>query len=448
MGKRPNHSMRSGAGVVCLLGWLFLLIQPWALAQENSLFGLGSSREPKQRPLPDRPPVKPSIPPTFDIPVEPLGFSAPGPNYMGQRNTLASLDFLDENRVLFTFRVPGLMRREDINDSDARQIRAVVVTLATGKVEAEALWTVHDRARYLWMLKDGHFLFRDQDTLQAGDASLQLKPLLQFPGPLLSLELDPTQRYMVTNSREPAAEPKNGEVPRPPTAAASVDIEGPKPTGQPELVMRILQRGSGQVMLVGRVRASIHLPINSEGYLETLRGTGTQWVLNLNHFSGGSTILARVESSCMPVLDFVSEEEVLVTACGVGGGRKLTALATNGKRLWEVQTSMDAIWPLLVMAPDGSRLLRETLALNHSMNDYSHVLDAEEVRGQLVRVFDAGSGKVALEAPASPVLDAGGNAAISPSGRRVAVVNSGAIQVFDLPPPTPLAETAVDRQGH
>jgi len=30
----------------------------------------------------------------------------------------------------------------------------------------------------------------------------------------------------------------------------------------------------GQVMLVSRVRAAVHLPINSDGYLETLRGSG------------------------------------------------------------------------------------------------------------------------------------------------------------------------------
>ena len=36
-------------------------------------------------------------------------------------------------------------------------------------------------------------------------------------------------------------------------------------------------------------------------------------------------------------------------------------------------------------------------------------LDREDVKGQLVRVFNAADGKVALEAPASPALDAGGN---------------------------------------
>jgi hypothetical protein len=45
---------------------------------------------------------------------------------------------------------------------------------------------------------------------------------------------------------------------------------------------------------------------------------------------------------------------------------------------------------------------------------------------------------VALTATASPVLDAGGNVAISPSGRRVAVISGGAIQVFELPAPPPL----------
>jgi len=69
---------------------------------------------------------------------------------------------------------------EDRAWSDERQIRAVVLALPAGNVAAEALWTVHDRVRYLWMLKDGHFLLRDRDGLEQGDATLELKPLLLF----------------------------------------------------------------------------------------------------------------------------------------------------------------------------------------------------------------------------------------------------------------------------
>jgi len=45
------------------------------------------------------------------------------------------------------------------------------------------------------------------------------------------------------------------------------------------------------------------------------------------------------------------------------------------------------------------------------------------------------------------VLDAGGNVAISPTGRHVAVLSAGAIQVFELPAPSPLPNTAGKQPG-
>jgi hypothetical protein len=430
-----------------------ILVPQWApscRAQGSTTFPPAESHKGKERPLTDRLPDKPSLPLAFSIPVEPLGFSAPGPIYLGQRNSLVSLDFLDENRLLFTFRVPGLMHRDeaDSESGDARQIRAVVLALPTGNVTAEALWTVHDRVRYLWMLKDGHFLLRDREALKQGDATLELKPLLHFPGPLLWLEMDPSQQFLVTNSREPAAaQNKPGDVPSPAAAQADVNVDGDKGRSLPELVVRILRRSSGQVMLVSRTRMAVHLPINSEGYIETLRGNGEQWTLNMDYFSGGTTSLGRVSSACAPTFDFVSQQEVLVTACDNTGGHRLVAMTTDGHRLWEDLISPQAIWPMVVMAPDGSSLARETLTVNHAVNAYSP-LDAEDIKGQLVRVFDAASGKIELETQASPPLDAGGNVAISPSGRRVAVLHAGAIEVFDLPTPAAHTDTQKAQAGH
>ena len=139
-------------------------------------------------------PEQPSLAPIASIPVVPLGFTAPSSNYLGARNTFVSLDFIDEDRLLFTFRVPGLIHRDlkTGEESSEREIRAVVLKLPQGtgeaRIEAEALWTVHDRVRYLWPLKDGHFLLRDRDNLLQGDATLALKPFLDFPGALLWVE--------------------------------------------------------------------------------------------------------------------------------------------------------------------------------------------------------------------------------------------------------------------
>jgi len=460
----PTASVWLQAFLWLALAGLPLCARPSGPAQAGLAFPADQPKAGKARPLPDRLPEKPTLPPAFTIPVDPLGFSAPGPIYLGQRWSIVSLDFLDEDRLLFTFRVPGLMRREAGDNAwgDQRQIRAVVLTLPAGTVESEALWTVHDRSRYLWMLKDGHFLLRDRDGVEQGDAKLELKPFLQFPGPLLWLEMDPMQQLLVTNSREPAeAAQKPGDVPSADphpndqslspgtavTAKAGVVADGRKAGGSPDLVLRILRRDSGQVMLVSRVRSAGRLPINSDGYLESLQANGEQWLLNLNYFRGGSTVLGRMNSTCSPAFDFVSQQELLVTACTSSGGRKLVAMATDGRRLWEDLTSSEAIWPLLVMAPDGSRLAQETLAVTHAVNAYSPI-ESEDVKGQVVRVFDAANGKVALEAPATPALDAGGNVAISPSGRRVALLNAGAIQVFELPAPPTLADTASEHAGH
>ncbi len=95
------------------------------------------------------------------------------------------------------------------------------------------------------------------------------------------------------------------------------------------------------------------------------------------------------------------------------------------------------MWPLLVMTPSGSRIARETLLLKRSAGRYKHLLGATDIQGQMVRVFDAANGKIVLEAPLTPILDGGGNVAISPSGQRVAILNAGAIQIFSTAPTRP-----------
>jgi len=401
-----------------------------------------SSPPVKERFLIDRFPSEPSLPPASTIPIGPLGFSAPSSNYLGARNSMASLDFLDESRLLFTFRIPGLLHRDEQsnNDRSERQIRAVVVSLPKGTVEAEATWTVHDRVRYLWPLNNGHFLVRDRNNLFEGDATLTLKPYLDFPGSLLWIELDPQQSFLVTNSNEPAArDSKSGGALNPATASAAVTSDQDSGAGgdTPSLVIRILRRDSGEVMLVSRVRTAVHLPINSAGYLENLRSRGMEWILNFRYFTGGSKMLGHVESSCPPDDEFLSEQEILATTCGPSGESILVAVSTAGKTLWETKAPSTEVWPQLVVAANGSRLAWETLDTTHSIYAYAP-MDAGDVKEQSVTVFDAANGDIAMVSPVSPILDAGGNVAVSPSGRRVALLNAGAIQVFDLPAAPPV----------
>lgn len=387
-------------------------------------------------------PSKPSIAPEWTIPVDSLGYAAPGALYLGERNSLVSLDFLDENRLLFTFRVPALLRRKpgDTGDSGEREIRAVVLSLPSGTVEAETNWLLHDRARYLWMLRDGHFLLRDRNQLEEGDASLKLTPLLNFPGPLLSVALDPGQHLMVTTSREPvnagkAAGNTNGKPgPDPAAVDASSNVDTTDTSGadEPDLVLRILDRASGHVMLVTRIHDLVHLPINDEGYVNSRRGSDVEWTVEMNNFTGGSHPLTSFKSACAPDLNFISQQEVLAMACADMGEDALVAMTTEGKKLWIDVVPDRQVWPVLTMAPNGRVVARESLYVSHAINSFAPLGD-EDIKGQWLQVLDAASGKVTFESPVSPILDAGGNVAISPSGRCVAVLNNGALQIFELP---------------
>jgi hypothetical protein len=271
---------------------------------------------------------------------------------------------------------------------------------------------------------------------------------MHFPGSLLWLEMDPEQQWIVTNSREPAdPRPGPGNVPSPTTASADILSDGSPPFAKSDIVLRILQRESGRVMLVSHVRGTLHLPINVDGYLETLRGKGREWVVNLNSFTGGSRTIGKVNSVCSPALEFISRGEVLVTTCNPDGGRWMVAMSTEGKYLWSAAAQSTQIWPRLVMAPNGLRMARETLLVARGV-DVGTPLSFEDVKGQIVEVYDAADGRRSLMTQASPVLDGGGNVAISPSGRRVAVLADGAIQVFELPEPAPLPPAEKKPDAH
>lgn len=418
-----------------------------------TLLGAHPARGQKIKPLPSAPsatrppqlkdhflidklPEKPNVPPFATIPLGPLHFAAPNPVYIGHRFTMASLDFLDENHLLFTFRVPGLIRRTpgDEGDNDEHNIRAVVLSIPSRAVEAQVTWVLHGRDRYIWPLKGGRFLLRDGNVLSMGDARLRTKPFLSFPGPVLDVAMDPDEQYLVTSSREPVAmEAKTGS-----SDDGSADDQS---TGVPEVVLRVFRRASGDVLNVTRVRAAARIPIGSQGILQALRGYSNQWDIGLDGLHGGTTHLARVVSQCRPRLDFISESELLATTCKPEGGFGLIGITTTGQMLWQDSTSGYTVWPILRRSETGLRFLRETLAVTREIGTY-WALDRTDVKAQRIRVFNAADGSVTFEATADPVLDAGGNAAISPSGRRVALLSNGQIQVFNLPAPPPLPEAA------
>lgn len=425
------------------------------IGQIPSAAALTAQPVPSKKQQNRHPAEKDTVQPSVVIPVGPLGFAPPAPFYLGDRFAQVSLDFLTEDSLLFTFRVPGLMAREPAApgqpNQDQRHIRALTLSLPDGKVTAESLWVLHDYSRYLWMLKDGRFLLRDKNTLQLGDDSLHLEPYLRFPGPVANIEFDPDQEMLVADTTEPLpadakADPEqdsSGVASQPSTASASVSMNGHlNLDGQKaQDIVRIFSMNNRKVMLFSRTNGMVHLPVDGEGYYEALRGNDSKWMITYQYFKGATVPIGWVDSTCNPALDALAQGIVLASACTNTGARHLTALVRDRDkdhaRLWDLSLSPTRIWPLLTASADGLRVARATLDVSHPVGPFNP-LDDSDIRGQTVQVYDLASGQVQLTVPASPILDGGGNFALSPSGKRFAVLNQGAIQVFDLPAPAPI----------
>ncbi len=406
--------------------------------------------------------------PRFSIPVTPYGFSPPSASYLGHRFAQLSLDFLTEDTLLFTFRVPGLIPRSAVEASHSsveRNIRALVVSLPDGRVTAEALWTLHDYAPYLAALpgeSGTRFLLRDRNQLQIGDASLTLKPYLRFPGPVINVALEPTRHFLIANTTEnqPADPAKSASgiqnetaapgstsspIGTPSSASASIvssSQEKPVSSTAPNSILRILRLDTGKVQIFSHVAGPTHLAVDGEGYYEALRGKGAAWLIVYNHFNGAVNSLASVDSVCSPALEAVAHGIVLASACFANGSRHLTAITQSQHRLWDLTLPPTEIWPLLAESATGLRIVRSTLEVSHPVGPATP-LDNSDIRGQLLQVHDLADGHLTLSLKANPILDAGGNFALSPSGNRFAFLRDGKIDVFDLPPAPPIPNTLV-----
>jgi hypothetical protein len=94
---------------------------------------------------------------------------------------------------------------------------------------------------------------------------------------------------------------------------------------------------------------------------------------------------------------------------------------------------------VLVTNATGTRIGRESLMTGREMSTLAP-LEPEDIKGQDVQIMDAATGKLVLRAAATPMFDVGGNVAISPSGRRVAIMMGRNLQIFELPDPPPLPD--------
>ncbi|MGB6134389.1 MAG: hypothetical protein WBG54_21620 [Acidobacteriaceae bacterium] len=388
--------------------------------------------------LHDQPAPPPGPAPSLRIPVAPLGYESPNAFYLTARLSSASLGFFDQNRLLFTFRIGGLLPRlpSDRSDDDDQEIRAVVLDLRTGKVLAQTQWRMHDRGQYLWPFIDGQFLLRIRDSLFTLGPSLELHPWMTSSTQLRAVELSPDRATIAIETSAP---------PQPHTGPTLGDA--PVSEDQAVHVSILASASPAHLLAVSQAEQAVLVPLTSHGLLDATQDKLIGlWDIHDVPFRGSPRFLGNVRSTCHPTVQPLSATVALVSACAPDLDlRPVYGISTvTGKELWQANWQSKYVWGWFDCALDGSRFAYESIESTEPVNAFGS-LDEGELGRQLAGVYDTDTGKPVLVLDATPVLSAGQNLALSPDGRRLAILRHGAIEVYDLPPVAPPAPAAAKR---
>jgi hypothetical protein len=378
--------------------------------------------------------------PSVRIDVAPLGYTPPSRFYMVSRLASATLDFIDKDHLLFTFREGGLIPRlpGDPRDDEDQVVCAVVLDIASGKVVQKVEWRMHDHQRYLWAIGGGQFLVRQRNALYLTDSRLELRPYMQFDTALQGISIAPDRKLMMVEFEKfdpPSAESNaNGDAPSkaPPTLG---DDTLTAPVRRKSTQILILRPHEQTIIARSEARHAIDLPLVENGFLELIEGKQPdKWVIRAKPFTGDSAILGEVKSACTPTLLTLSDNVALTVGCfGGTSDHAITAFSTKGGILWQDRWAPKYIWPTFEFAENGTRFAYGSLQINHAVGTMDPFSDSDVV-AQMVGVFDTETGKLELVKTASPVLSAGHNFALTTDGCRFAILREGAIEVYELPP--------------
>lgn len=300
---------------------------------------------------------------------------------------------------------------------------------------------MHDRSRYLWPLAGGKFLVRQRNSYSLTDESLKLHPYIEVPTPVVETEVSPDGRVLAIEheyERHTADQHRKLE-------AQAVEYGDPPPAEDTQITL--INVASREVLAALRTESPIHLPVTSTGYVGVARDKGEdEFVIRFIPFAGQEQVLGRVASTCTPHENFLNPRALFIESCGPKSPDIfLDAWTTDGKKLWSGHREGHLVWPTFAYSRAGDRFAVSLLHVTHTI-DLADSLNDEDVREQVVQVFDSATGTLLMGTNVSPILTAGQNFALSEDGEYLAVLRDGAIEIYQVPAPPPENATALAKK--
>jgi VWFA-related protein len=364
--------------------------------------------------------------PSIRIDISSVGFQ--DLSAMARRSIAAnlSLNFLDNDHVLFTFnpkrmfeRLPGCpATHED------RLVHAAVFEISTRRVVREAEWYLHDSRRYLWSFGEGRVLLRRLNSFYVVDSHLQERLLLNSPNEVLWTSVTPDGKQVILETAE---------------ESTSADTKS-KRASKPRVRIEFLDAETLTVQRVIWAEKQVDLEATSSGFASVTPGiSGKVWLVRFGPSERERANIARVRSRRAPDVLYLSSNVLLIGRDSTKSpGYSVSAFTVTGNRLWRQHWDAHRYTAIVETSADSSRFAISTLKLIDtpvSQSDTEENAPDSDSEGleQHIQVVDTASGDHVLSVTASPVVLSGQNYSLSPDGRRLVLLRKAALEVYELP---------------
>jgi hypothetical protein len=383
--------------------------------------------------------------PWVKISLEKLGFPGVSQGFLNAGASALTVDFLDNTHLLVSYGLRGLVTRvpgDPVTDED-REVRAEIVELPSGKVQARTQWHLHDHGRYLWPLGQGRFLVRIGGSLST------ITPLTNAQEPFRRVAFPgrgiyPSEVFASFDGGVLTVETAIPQ-PKPEGAATWADAQVPRNDTMLDL-FRIGGDGSAGSPLVATAAKAVRsprplaVPMDRDGYLWTDGEERDQnlWMVTFYEFGSEAPekrklSLGELHSTCAPVLQLLSRSEFMALTCeGLTDRMKLATYGFDGHENWE--EPLDASTSVAVAtSAEAGRFAFSRITSSSAPADALSGAPGETTLRQEVRVYQSESGDLLLKVSTDPVFRTAENFDLAPDGRLAAVVRDGNIAVYALP---------------
>ncbi len=364
---------------------------------------------------------------SYRLPVSSLGFAANMNRAIESFGYDATLTYLDESNLLFTFDAHKLRHRVMIGlqSVPVHTIRAILIDPKTHAIKHAYNWEIYGYGQYLWPAGPGRIIVHVNHQLSLLGPDLHPIYTLPLEGPFAWASVSPSGNHIVVGTIRERHQQQLHQLLQ-------------EQTGQePEEDVSVQLYDGDFKLLLSTIRSTRERPaiLSDAGELRLHATAPHRWELDEERWDHTQQHLITSTSYCRPTISAQSSGHLFLTGCSEasGGLRWYRMLRPDGHPVLKKTTPSQEIEQSADTSSPSTFAVRvvKTLTLFYPGKAFNKIdLDSEEI--SVYRIRD-GHPLFKTKTYDAPLIVQ--SFALSPTGRDIALLDSNAISFYTISEP-------------